>query len=318
VASRLTFEIHQLLEKHMKKLLSAFCLTALFGFAGCGAPATSEPPAATPAEPAEAAPAASEPEAESGAMRDDRPPAGRFVQANPKLATLRAKFVYGGKAPAKAKVDSSKDPFCAQIEILSEAMLVGSGGELQNLALIMDPRRSKAEIPADQMKAEPAIVELDNNGCAFKPHVFFGRPGQTVRVLNSDQTGHNANFNFFNNEAKNFLVPIGGQKDLTLTTDEPAPIPVECNIHPWMKAYIIVQEHPYVGITDENGELEIANLPVGEVTFRVWHENADGSIDEGEVGGKAQKWSRGRMEVDLKAGVNDLGTITIAADKFKS
>ena len=294
----------------MKKTLTLLCLAALVGYMGCAKPAATEPPAA--------APAASEPAAESGARFDSRPPAGRFVQANPKLATLRAKFVYGGKAPARSKVDSSKDPFCAQIEILSEAMLVGSGGELQNLALIMDQRRSKAEIPADQLKAAPAVLELDNNGCMFKPHVLFARPGQTIRVLNSDQTGHNANFNFFNNQAVNFLVPIGGQKDLTLTADEPAPIPVECNIHPWMKAFVIVQEHPFVGVTNDKGELEITDLPVGEVSFRVWHEHAEGSIDEGSVGGKTQKWSRGRMELDLKAGVNDLGTITIAADKFKS
>lgn len=246
------------------------------------------------------------------------PPAGKFVQADAKLATLRAKFVYDGKAPALKKIDSSKDPFCAQIEIMSDHMLVGKDGELQNLVLMFDTRRSKAKVPAEFTKAPEATITLDNKDCVFVPHIIFARVGQTIEVLNSDQTGHNANFGFFNNPAQNFLIPVGGKKDLKLVAEEATLMPVECNIHPWMKGYVIVQEHPYVGISNADGVIEIENLPVGEVTFLVRHENADGSIDEGTVGGKKQKWGRGRMEIELKPGVNDLGTITIAADKFKN
>lgn len=240
-----------------------------------------------------------------------------MVQADAKLATLRAKFVYDGKAPAPKKIDSSKDPFCAPIEINTDAMLVSQDGGLRNLVLMFDAKRSKAKVPTEFAKAPEAVVTLDNKNCMFEPHIVFARVGQTIEVLNSDQTGHNANFGFFNNPAVNFLIPIGGKKDIKLVAEEATLMPVECNIHPWMKGYVIVQEHPYVGITDEEGNLEIANLPVGEVTFLVRHENAAGSIDEGTVAGKKQKWSRGRMEIELKPGVNDLGTITLAADKFK-
>jgi len=245
------------------------------------------------------------------------PPAGKMVQADGKLATLRAKFVYDGAAPAPQKVDSSKDPFCAQLEVLSEAMLVGKDGGLQNLVLMFDAKRSKAKVPAQFAKPADGTVQLDNNGCKFVPHIVFARVGQTIEVLNSDQTGHNANFGFFNNPAQNFLIPVGGKKDIKLVADEATLMPVECNIHPWVKGYVVVQEHPYVGITDEAGQLEIPNLPVGEVTFLVRHENADGSIDEAVVDGKKQKWGRGRMEIELKPGVNDLGTIKLSADKFK-
>ena len=245
------------------------------------------------------------------------PPAGKFVQADAERATLRAKFVYDGKPPARKKVDSSKDPFCAQIEILSDAMLVGKDGELQNLVLMFDTRRSKAKVPPEFTKAPEETITLDNKDCMFEPHIIFARVGQTIEVLNSDQTGHNANFGFFNNPAQNFLIPVGGKRDLKLVAEEATLMPVECNIHPWMKGYVIVQEHPYVGISNAEGVIEIENLPVGEVTFLVRHENADGSIDEGTVGGKKQKWGRGRMELELKPGLNDLGTITIAADKFK-
>ncbi|RMF38575.1 MAG: methylamine utilization protein [Planctomycetota bacterium] len=244
-------------------------------------------------------------------------PGGHLVAAPADTATLKVKFVYGGDPPPREKIDGSKDPFCGELEILSEKMVIGADGGIQNLALYMDVRRSDAEVPEAMLKAPPATVVLDNKGCVFVPHVIKVRPGQTIEVKNSDGTGHNANFSFFNNQSVNFLIPAGGSQKLEITAEEPAPIPVECNVHPWMKAYVIVTEHPYVGVTNEKGELEITDLPVGNVTFKIWHENSDGSIDEGLVNGKKERWSRGRMEVELKPGVNDLGTITLAPDMFK-
>ena len=237
------------------------------------------------------------------------------VHTSAGTATLKAKFVLDGKPPQPSLIDGSRDPFCAELKIFSENMVVGKGGEIQNLALYVDARRTKADLP-DVPVADKGHV-LDNLGCKFEPHVIAARPGQKVIVTNSDNTGHNANFSFFNNDAVNFLVPAGGEKELELKADEPAPIPVECNVHPWMKAFLIVTEHPFVGVTGENGELTIENLPVGEVTFKVWHENAEKSIDEGTVGGKTEKWSRGRMEIELKPGLNDLGTITLSSELFK-
>ena len=127
----------------------------------------------------------------------------KLVAAPAKLATLRAKFVYDGKAPERKKIDGSNDPFCGHLNILSEHMLIGDDGAIQNLALYMDPRKNKGiEIPEKLRKAEPKKIELDNKECVFVPHVLFARPGQTITVLNSDKTGHNANFNFFNNDAR--------------------------------------------------------------------------------------------------------------------
>ncbi len=250
-------------------------------------------------------------------MPDNSAPLTRphYVTRLADTATLKAKFVLKGDAPKPEKIDGSRDPFCADQDIFSEKMVIGGGGEIQNLALYLDTRRTKVDLP--EIPVEDKSFTLDNKNCVFVPHVLAARPGQSILVTNSDETGHNANFNFFNNDAVNFLVPAGGEKELELKADEPAPIPVDCNIHPWMRAFVIVTEHPYVAITDAGGELMIENLPVGEVTFKVWHENAKRSIDEATVGGKVEKWSRGRMEIELKAGMNDLGTVVIDRELFE-
>lgn len=315
VAISVTFvRMRNIFGDKMKKIFSFVCLAALIGALGC-APADN-----TVAVPVEGeVPAGSEtPALDDAAVTEEAVSAGKFVQANPKMATLRAKFVYGGTPPERSKVDSSKDPFCAPLEIYSDSMLVGKSGELQNIVLMLD-KGSKDKVPAEMLEPVEGTLTLDNDGCVFVPHIVVARVGQNIEVLNSDQTGHNANFTFFKNESENFLIPAGGKKKTKeLASEESTLMPVECNIHPWMKAWVIVQEHPYVGVSDQEGVLEIKNLPVGELTFLIRHENSDGAIDGGKVNGKEQKWSRGKMDIDLKAGMNDLGTITIAADKFRS
>jgi hypothetical protein len=96
---------------------------------------------------------------------------------------------------------------------------------------------------------------------------------------------------------------------------EPAPIPVDCNIHPWMRAYVVAVDHPFVAVSDKNGEIEIKGLPAGEkLSFRLYHEAATGSIKEVLVNGKATELKKNVLELDIKSGMNDFGTITIPAN----
>ncbi|MEM8732737.1 MAG: methylamine utilization protein [Planctomycetota bacterium] len=294
----------------MKKTLSLLSIAALV-LAGCQA--KMETTAQAPANLVEAATQVEfTPEAPVESEATSKP---HYVSTQAESATLKIKFVLDGKIPEAKNIDGSRDPYCADKEIPNEKMVIGENGEIANLAIYLDTRKTKIDLP--EIAVEDKKPVLDNKDCIFVPHVVTARPGQTIIVKNSDETGHNANFSFFNNAAVNFLVPANSQKELELKADEPAPIPVECNVHPWMKAYLIVTEHPFVGVTNAAGELIVKDLPVGEVTFKVWHENAVKSLDEATVGGKKEKWSRGRMEIELKPGVNDLGTVKLSADLFK-
>src|SRR5262249_4421621 len=54
----------------------------------------------------------------------------------------------------------------------------------------------------------------------------------------------------------------------------PTPISVQCDIHPWMKAYIRVFNHPYFAVTDEDGKFTIKDAPAGEWRIVVWQEKS--------------------------------------------
>lgn len=235
-------------------------------------------------------------------------------------ATLRLKIVVDGSVPPPKEIGGVNDTFCAESPIMTNKLLVGEKGELKNFALIFDEERSKLKVPDAMLKPPAATHVLDNVKCMFEPKIVVARSGQTITVKNSDNTGHNSNFQFLKNAPTNFLIPAGQSKDYVLKPDlvEPTAIPVDCNVHPWMKAFVIVKQHPFVGVSDDQGVIEIPDLPVGkEAIFRLWHEST-GAIDQIEVGGKAVKLSRGnRWEMELKPGMNDLGTVKINAKLFK-
>jgi hypothetical protein len=74
-----------------------------------------------------------------------------------------------------------------------------------------------------------------------------------------------------------------------------------------MNAYLLIREDPYSAVTDKDGKFTIKNLPAGEHTFKVWHQN--GFLTNVTVDGKAAMWARGAVKVTIKAGKNSLGKV---------
>ena len=79
-----------------------------------------------------------------------------------------------------------------------------------------------------------------------------------------------------------------------------------CNIHPWMNAYVLVRDNPYMAVSGEDGTFEIKNVPAGKQEFVFWHE-AKGNLRDLKVG-KEKADRKGQIEVDVPAGETlDLG-----------
>ena len=47
---------------------------------------------------------------------------------------------------------------------------------------------------------------------------------------------------------------------------------IKCDVHPWMKSYVSVFDHPYFAVTDENGNYKIDNIPPGTYNVIAWQE----------------------------------------------
>jgi plastocyanin len=117
-------------------------------------------------------------------------------------------------------------------------------------------------------------VVIDQKGLLFQPHVVAVLVGSTVEFLNSDKVAHNI---FWPSVAGNKKMshnlgtwPSGQKREFKF--DTPGIVPLLCNVHPEMSAYVLVSPTPYFALTDADGSYKITNLPEGQYTASAWHE----------------------------------------------
>ncbi|MCO8120312.1 methylamine utilization protein [Stieleria sp. TO1_6] len=229
--------------------------------------------------------------------------------------TLRMTFKYKGAAEAPAAIVPNVDQaFCGQKKIFNESLVVNpENNGIRDVIVYVYTGRRGTDLP--EMKLEPKTHVLANEDCRFEPHVVLAKKGDTIKVTNPDKVGHNANFQGFN-ISENPTIPAGAEVDIKLEDTEPSVIPVSCNIHNWMQARLLVVDHPFAASSDKDGVLEITGLPVGkEIIFRANHEK--GSLTDVIVDGKSASWRASKFEVEIKPGMNDMGTIEVPAAAFE-
>jgi plastocyanin len=176
-----------------------------------------------------------------------------------------------GEPPVLRPINMSAEPTCEKAHptpVPSPEVVVGSDGALANVVVYV---KSDA-LSKYRFTTAVQPVELDQKGCMYEPHVVALRVGQELEVRNDDQTTHNVHALPETNPEWNKSQPPGaGPIDQTFSIPEMA-IPIRCNVHPWMKAYVFVFKTPYYAVTGKNGQFAIGNLPPGTYTVEAWQE----------------------------------------------
>ncbi len=195
--------------------------------------------------------------------------------------TLKGRVTYDGDAPA-AKVlfekgKAAKDPdVCAKdAPVISERLLVDSGtkGVKNVLVFLTKPTSVSGEA---KKAAAAAHVVFDQTKCVFEPHVLAVMVNTPILLKSSDTVNHNINAKL-KSAAFNKLLSAKAEEKYTPIGAERLPAEVTCDIHPWMRAWWMVLDHPYFAVTDEKGEFEIKNAPAGTQKAVVWQEALDRS-----------------------------------------
>ena len=175
-----------------------------------------------------------------------------------------------GDPPKPAPISMAKEPSCARMHTtppVSEEVVTGPGGALANVIVYISEGVPDTDYPPP---AEPATIT--QSGCTYKPHVLALQANQKIRVVNSDSTSHNIHPLPVNNREWNRSQPPGQPPFEEAFAREEIAIPVKCNVHPWMRAYVAVFRHPWFAVTGPDGTFELKNLPPGNYTVEAWHE----------------------------------------------
>ncbi|HEV3384124.1 MAG TPA: hypothetical protein VG097_04875 [Gemmata sp.] len=208
------------------------------------------------------------------------------ASADDKWVSVKGQVVFPANLPIPKReslnVTQDKDHCLSKGDILDESIIVNPKQRgLKNVVVWLRPddatnakaKFTPAQIDPADAKRKPAEVVIGQPCCMFVDRITAVRPGDTIVVKNQAPVPHNFFWNSENNGEFNVTIPKMDQwKMPNPIAAESPPIQFKCTIHGWMTGYVRVFDHPYYAITDENGNFEIKNAPVGKFRIVLWHE----------------------------------------------
>ncbi|MAT69454.1 MAG: hypothetical protein CMJ58_07995 [Planctomycetaceae bacterium] len=227
--------------------------------------------------------------------------------------SIKGRFVFDGDVKAEPISITKDKEYCGNHKLVDETVVTGEKNGLANMFVYLYLKRGDSvDVHPDYEKSasEPAV--LDNNECRFEPHAMTLWTKQPLEIRNSDPgIGHNTNaMKLTANPSFNEIIPNDKPAVKNFEKSEPAPSPFACNIHPWMSAYVLIRDNPYMAASAKDGTFEIKNVPAGKHEFVVWHEGK-GNVRNLKLG-KEKTDRKGRVEFEIKAGETlDLGEVKV-------
>ena len=184
-------------------------------------------------------------------------------------AVIAGRVVFEGTPPKPRRINFGPEKSCAELHahapLFTETLVVNPNGTVKWMLVCI-----KGKVPGKHKPpAEPVV--MDQVGCVFIPHVAAMMAGQEVEFRNSDPFTHNVRVTpklaagsnlIFTNKAVRREVMGGAELG----------IPIRCDIHFWMSAYLHVLSHPFFAVTGDDGSFLLNGVPPGTYTLQTWHE----------------------------------------------
>lgn len=195
--------------------------------------------------------------------------AAERMAINPaETGSLRIIVELAGEPPEPRQLDVGRDPACEHDGPIFSEFVVARDGRLQGALVRVRSGHERWLPPAPP--EEPAL--LHQEGCIYRPHVLGIQVGTPLLVENDDALVHNVHIRARRNRETNLVQSEGAP---ALRYDFPKPelsIPVQCDLHPWMGAWLHVLEHPWFAVSGEEGIALIEGLPAGDYELELQHE----------------------------------------------
>lgn len=186
-------------------------------------------------------------------------------------ADITGIITFKGTPPAEKEItpimdDANCSPMYTKAP-MTQFYVVNAKGDLADVVVSLKSLTGKSTGAG----APPVVI--DQKGCLYTPQIVAIQTGQKLVVKNSDPCVHNVHDKPTvpgNNESNDVQMPGGA--DLTYTFAKPEPfLKFQCDVHPWMFAWVTVFDSPYFAISDKDGKFTIKNVPPGKYTVEAVH-----------------------------------------------
>ena len=194
-------------------------------------------------------------------------------------AAIRGVVLNAGPAPERKQIPINIDQYVCGKSRESEELIVGPSRGIRwaVVSLQAPPAGARSEPPSKP-------VQMDQQQCVYIPRVVVVPVGGTVEFLNSDRLLHNLHSLSTENSTFNRTQPKG--RTVPVVFKKPEIVRIDCDLHTWMRAWVVVAEHSYYAVTGANGEFVLDNVPPGKYTLKIWQETLGTVSREVTVGDK--------------------------------
>lgn len=150
-------------------------------------------------------------------------------------------------------------------------------------------------------KTEPKEVKIIQKNRQFHPEVTIIPVGSTISFPNRDTVQHHV-YSF--SSIKKIDIPLYfGESPQKIKFEQRGIVPIGCNIHDWMSAFIVVVDTPFVAESEKNGIAELKGIKTGQL-LQVWHPRLKGNPLEIKAS------SQQKVVLSLRPAVNRLPRVS--------
>jgi plastocyanin len=184
--------------------------------------------------------------------------------------TIAGMVHFSGTAPANPAIDMAEEAACAAKHTMAptDPQVMVANGMLANAFVYV-----KSGLPAGASYPTPTTpVVIDQDGCLYTPRVLGVMAGQPIEIRNSDPVSHNIKAVPTTNRGFNISQPRQGMTTTRRFDTPELMVPLECNVHGWMKGFVGVMSHPFFAVSGADGGFTISGLPAGTYELEAWHE----------------------------------------------
>ena len=200
--------------------------------------------------------------------------------------TIKGVVRLTGGAVEQKKLAVTVDQYICGKEKLTEDIVLSPDRGIRNAVVsVQHPP------PGAKWEAASPTVKVDQKECLFLPHVVVVPVAGTVEFLNSDRLLHN--LKSFSKANSPFNKAHPKARTIPVVFKEPEIIRVECDLHSWMRAWVVVAAHPFYAVTNDQGGFTLDGVPAGKYTLQVWQERL------------------GTVTRDVTVGDRDVATVTV-------
>lgn len=162
-------------------------------------------------------------------------------------------------------VDFKGRAFKAQKVVTADPACKGAVVPWERRALV----RISKNAPPRAAPATPVILE--QKGCTYQPWLQGAVRGQKILLRNSDGTTHSVRAEAGGQALFN-VIQAPGAPDLPKDPHVTGVVKIGCDLHPWMKAFVVVSDHPFFAVTADDGSFELKDVPAGTYEVEAWNE----------------------------------------------